>query len=134
MAELEHARWNVERLLDGWKWGPIKDVTKKISPYILPWSALPEEMKEVDRDVVRDIPHLLAEVGMEIVRKPATKRKPSRRKPIPRTRDASTLRGRAGFYRRMLSHRLTGGYFFLKTSFPSTTSAQPTCLVAPTHS
>ena len=83
MAELEHARWNVERLLDGWKWGPIKDVTKKISPYILPWSALPEEMKEVDRDVVRDIPLLLAEVGMEVVRKPATKRKPSRQKPIP---------------------------------------------------
>jgi len=83
MAELEHGRWNVERLLDGWRWGPIKDVTKKVSPYILPWSSLPEDMREVVRDVVRDIPHLLAEVGMEIVRMPATKRKPSRRKPIP---------------------------------------------------
>jgi hypothetical protein len=78
MAELEHARWNVERLLDGWKWGPIKDVAKKVSPYIIPWSALPEEMREVDREVVRDIPHLLAEVGIEIVRMPANKRKPSR--------------------------------------------------------
>ena len=83
MAELEHGRWNVERLLDGWEWGPIKDVAKKLSPYIIPWSALPEEMKEFDRDAVRHIPHLLAEVGMEIVRMPANKRKPSRRKPVP---------------------------------------------------
>ena len=83
MAELEHGRWNVERLLDGWKWGPKKDVAKKISPYIIPWSALSEEMKESDREAVRHIPHLLAEVGMEIVRMPTNRRKPSRRKPSP---------------------------------------------------
>jgi ppGpp synthetase/RelA/SpoT-type nucleotidyltranferase len=83
MAELEHGRWNVERLLDGWKWEPIKDEAKKLSPYIIPWSALTEEMKEFDRDAVRHIPHLLAEFGMEIVRMPANKRKPSRRKPVP---------------------------------------------------
>ena len=82
MAELEHARWNVERLLDGWKWGPIKDVANKISPYIIPWSGLPEEMKEFDRDAARQIPHLLEQVGMEVVQLPANKRKPSRRKPV----------------------------------------------------
>jgi hypothetical protein len=63
MAEHEHGRWNVERLLDGWKWGPIKDVANKISPYIIPWSGLPEEIKEYDRDVARQIPHVLEEVG-----------------------------------------------------------------------
>ena len=83
MAELEHGRWNVERLLDGWKWGPVKDVAKKVSPYIAPWSGLAEEVKELDRQAVRDIPHLLAKVGMEIVRVPVSKRKPSRRKSIP---------------------------------------------------
>ncbi len=83
MAELEHGRWNVERLLDGWKWGPIKDVANKISPYIIPWTGLPEEMKEYDRDAARQIPHLLEEVGMEVVRMPTQKRKPSRRKPVP---------------------------------------------------
>jgi ppGpp synthetase/RelA/SpoT-type nucleotidyltranferase len=82
MAELEHGRWNVERLLDGWKWGPIKDVANKISPYIIPWSGLPEEMKEYDRDAAREIPHLLEQVGMEVVRLPANKRKPSRRKSV----------------------------------------------------
>jgi ppGpp synthetase/RelA/SpoT-type nucleotidyltranferase len=83
MSELEHARWNVERLRDGWKWGPIKDVEKKESPFIIPWKELPEKTKEFDRDAVRDIPHLLAEFGMEIARMPVNKRKPSRRKPIP---------------------------------------------------
>ncbi|MGZ4892308.1 MAG: RyR domain-containing protein, partial [Halobacteriota archaeon] len=82
-AELEHGRWNVERLLDGWKWGPIKDVANKISPYIIPWSGLPEEMKEYDRDAARQIPLLLEQVGMEVVRMPTEKRKPSRRKPVP---------------------------------------------------
>ena len=82
MAKLEHARWNVERLLDGWKWGPIKDVANKISPYIIPWSGLPEEMKEFDRDAARQIPHLLEQVGMEVVRMPTQKRKPSRRKTV----------------------------------------------------
>jgi hypothetical protein len=81
MAELEHGRWNVERLLDGWKWGPIKDVANKISPYIIPWTALPEDMKEYDRDAARQIPHLLEQVGMEVIRKPTNKRKSSYRKP-----------------------------------------------------
>lgn len=83
MAELEHGRWNVERLLDGWKLDPIKDEEKKLSPWIIPYSELPEHMKEYDRDAARNIPRLLAEVGMEIVRMPANKRKPSRRKPVP---------------------------------------------------
>ncbi|HYA33496.1 MAG TPA: RyR domain-containing protein [Candidatus Bathyarchaeia archaeon] len=82
MAELEHARWNVERLRAGWKWGAIKDVDKKESPFIIPWKELSEKTKEFDRDAVRDIPRLLAEFGMEIVRTPDNKRKPSRRKPV----------------------------------------------------
>jgi ppGpp synthetase/RelA/SpoT-type nucleotidyltranferase/KaiC/GvpD/RAD55 family RecA-like ATPase len=66
MAEMEHARWSVERLLDGWKKGATKDVTKKITPYIVPWSELPDEIKEYDRDAVRKIPEILAKVSLEI--------------------------------------------------------------------
>jgi len=68
MTEMEHARWNVERLLDGWKWGEKKDVMKKISPYLVPWSELPDEVKEWDKQTVRNIPELLARVRMEIRR------------------------------------------------------------------
>jgi tetratricopeptide (TPR) repeat protein len=76
MAELEHGRWNVERLLAGWKWGLIKDEANKISPYIIPWSQLTEDLKEYDRDAARQIPYLLEQVGMEVVRKPSRKRRP----------------------------------------------------------
>ena len=69
MAEMEHARWNVERLLDGWRLGEEKDVGKKISPFLVSWDALPENVKKWDRQGVRAIPKLLADVGLEVRRK-----------------------------------------------------------------
>ncbi len=74
MAEMEHGRWNVERLLNGWKWGKTKDVLNKTSPYLVSWADLPDEVKELDRQAVRNIPKLLASVGLEIRRKPQRKR------------------------------------------------------------
>ena len=68
MAEMEHARWNVERLLDGWKLGGERDVGNKVSPHLVPWGELPEDVKEWDRQAVRNIPELLAKVGLEIRR------------------------------------------------------------------
>ena len=68
MAEMEHARWNVERLLDGWKWGEKRDVINKVSPYLAPWAELPEDVKEWDRQTVSKIPHFLANVGLEVYR------------------------------------------------------------------
>jgi hypothetical protein len=70
MAEMEHGRWNVERLIDGWRWGERKDVMKKTSPYLVGWSELPDEAKEWDRELVRQIPRSLANVGLEVQRKP----------------------------------------------------------------
>lgn len=66
MSEMEHGRWNAERLLDGWKWGKEKDVEKKISPYLVSWDELSEEVKEWDRQTVRKIPEFLASVGFEV--------------------------------------------------------------------
>jgi hypothetical protein len=68
MAQMEHARWNIERFLDGWKKGP-KDVQNKISPYLVPWSELPDEIKKYDRDAVVKIPEVLAEMSLEVRRK-----------------------------------------------------------------
>jgi len=68
MAEMEHGRWNVERLLDGWKPGEKRDVDNKISPSLTSWNKLPEDVKEWDRDTVRKIPEFLAKVGLEIQR------------------------------------------------------------------
>jgi hypothetical protein len=65
LAEMEHARWNVERLLAGWTYGP-RDPEKKQSPYLVGWDELPEHVKAWDRDPVRNIPAFLAKVGLEV--------------------------------------------------------------------
>ncbi len=69
LAEIEHGRWNAERLLEGWKWGEKKDAGKKISPHLVSWSDLPEEIREWDRVTVRKIPEYLAEINLEVKRK-----------------------------------------------------------------
>lgn len=68
LAELEHGRWNAERLLAGWKPGPAKDVTHKISPYIVSWTNLPDDVREWDRNTVRQLPEMLAKMGYEMYR------------------------------------------------------------------
>ncbi len=68
LAEMEHGRWNAERLLEGWTLGERKDVTRKISPYLVRWADLPEEVKDWDRGTVSKIPAFLAKIGLEICR------------------------------------------------------------------
>jgi hypothetical protein len=68
MAEMEHLRWNAERLFEGWRLGEEKDDANKITPYLVPFSELPEDVKEVDVMMVRNIPGLLSCLGLEIRR------------------------------------------------------------------
>ena len=70
MAELEHGRWNVERLRDRWRFGP-RDDARKIHDCLVPWAALPDGpdgVKRYDRESVRSFPALLAKAGLEIFR------------------------------------------------------------------
>ncbi|MBW2646569.1 MAG: hypothetical protein JRE23_10390 [Deltaproteobacteria bacterium] len=66
MAEMEHGRWNLERIQTGWKRGPEKDIDKKISPYLMPWDELPEEVKEWDVNYVKRWPEDFKEAGLEV--------------------------------------------------------------------
>jgi len=68
MAEMEHGRWNAERLLDGWQWSTERHIGRKTNPSIVAWSKLPEKVKEWDRTAVRAIPEFLSKMGMEIRR------------------------------------------------------------------
>lgn len=65
LAEMEHGRWNAERARDGWRPGP-RDVEAKTTPYLVPWSELPEEVKRWDRQAVEKVPEQVAKVGYEI--------------------------------------------------------------------
>lgn len=66
MAKREHARWNIERLSSGWRYGPIKDSKNKISPYLVPWNELPKDIKQYDIEAIQKYPKILADAGYEI--------------------------------------------------------------------
>ena len=69
LAKMEHNEWVKERISTGWTYGKVKDVDRKVSPYILPYEELTEEVKELDRDTIRNIPALLEMIGMAIYRR-----------------------------------------------------------------
>jgi hypothetical protein len=68
LSELEHERWVAERRSDGWTAGSERDVDRKVTPYLVGWDDLPEDVREWDRESVRRIPEVLARVGLEIRR------------------------------------------------------------------
>lgn len=68
MAILEHERWVNERETNGWVYGRNKDVSKRMSPYIAPWEMIPEEIREYDREAVKNIINILNIVGLKVVR------------------------------------------------------------------
>jgi hypothetical protein len=68
MAELEHGRWNVDRVLAGWRPGQRRDDERRIHDSIVSWADLPDSVKEYDRNAVRAFPAILAVAGLEVRR------------------------------------------------------------------
>lgn len=68
MAEMEHERWVKERLREEWKYDSNKNLEKKTSPALVPWSELSEEEKDKDRNPVRGLPSFLAHARFQIYR------------------------------------------------------------------
>lgn len=68
LAEMEHGRWNVERLSRGWRYAKAKDISKKLSPYLVPWEQVPEGIQKYDLDAIQRMPENLRQVGLEVVR------------------------------------------------------------------
>lgn len=69
LAEAEHELWESVRVAQGWRSGPVRDDAAKVHPMIgVPWAELPVANQDKDRDVVRLLPEILAEFGLEVVR------------------------------------------------------------------
>ena len=66
LATMEHGRWNVERLLQGWSYGAEKDEEGRLSPYLVPWKELSREIQQYDIDAVANFPQVLREAGLEV--------------------------------------------------------------------
>ena len=67
LAIAEHKRWVTERLESGWRLGP-KDTGRKTTPYLIPFDELPNDIADLDRDAVRQIPDALALVDLKATR------------------------------------------------------------------
>lgn len=68
MAEMEHGRWNFERLHDGWRYG-VRNDAQKIHNCLVPWSELPDDIRQYDINGICAFPSILAKAGLEIYRK-----------------------------------------------------------------
>ncbi len=71
LAEREHEAWVEERKSTGWVSGDHVDAEKKITPYLVAYKKLPNEIKQLDRDPVENIPVLLSRIGMAVYKREA---------------------------------------------------------------
>ncbi len=65
LAEVEHGRWNVERMQAGWTSG-LRHAGRGVSPDLRPWSELDEETRAFDREAVCAMLPALRETGWGI--------------------------------------------------------------------
>ncbi len=73
LAEREHENFVKFMKSLGWVYAPgLKNREKKTNPTLIPWETLKKELPEEpekDRDAIRSIPRLYAEIGWRVVRK-----------------------------------------------------------------
>lgn len=68
LARLEHERWVTFHRQRGWRLGDTVDPAARTNPDLVDWSDLSEPVRDKDRETIRNLPGLLAEVGFQIVR------------------------------------------------------------------
>ena len=69
IAENVHDVWAVGRIKEGWKYGPVKDIEKKLTPQLVPYSELPETEKAFDRNTAFETLKLITKLGFDITKK-----------------------------------------------------------------
>jgi len=67
LSEMEHERFNAERLQRQWRMGP-RNSKVRTTPFLVPWRDLTQEWKDVDRVMVECVPRILQKNGWMIYR------------------------------------------------------------------
>ncbi|TKA79507.1 hypothetical protein B0A55_02449 [Friedmanniomyces simplex] len=67
LSEIEHERFNAERLQRQWRMGP-RNSKQRTTPFLVPWRDLTQEWKDVDRVMVECVPRILERAGWHIYR------------------------------------------------------------------
>lgn len=68
LAQTLHERWVEERAAGGWVHGSRRDDGERRHPDLVPWRELPEERREIDRNLVRQLPSVLRGIGLSLER------------------------------------------------------------------
>ena len=66
IAENVHDIWAVNKIKEGWTYGETKDLVKKTTPQLVPYSELPEREKDYDRNTAMETLRLIVKLGYEI--------------------------------------------------------------------
>lgn len=68
LAEFEHELWMQARLAAGFTLGTPTPANPRQNEYLVPWDQVPEAIRQIDRDLVRGIPRILARAGYAVVK------------------------------------------------------------------
>ncbi len=68
IAENAHEIWAVKRKTEGWNWGPERNDNLLQTPVMVPYSNLPEEEKDYDREMAMQTLKLVRKMGYRIVK------------------------------------------------------------------
>ncbi len=68
LAERVHERWVDERETGGWRRGAKRDDAERIHPDLVPWDDLPDDRREIDRQLLRKLPEVLEDVDLVLER------------------------------------------------------------------
>jgi hypothetical protein len=70
LAAHVHELWIARRTKDGWRHGPRRDDERREHPGLVPFEALSESEKDVDRQVARGVLEALLALGYRITPAP----------------------------------------------------------------
>lgn len=68
LAENTHDLWALQRMSEGWRYGPQRDDQGKRHPCLIPYTELPESEKEYDRKTAMDTLKAIVALGYKITR------------------------------------------------------------------
>lgn len=68
IAENAHDIWAIERMQQGWTYGPERNDELKQNPCMVPYSKLPESEKEYDRKMAMQTIKLMKKLGYDLVK------------------------------------------------------------------
>ena len=67
LAANTHEVWGQGRYQEGWRYGPQRDDSKKLTPCMIPYDQLPEPEKDYDRRTSQETLKLILHLGYRIL-------------------------------------------------------------------